>query len=119
MDENEEESWIAVGPLHDLPDGRGVALTIADRRVALFRLGDEVLTEGPEKTAAVKAKTPKKWKPVTCWAAYRDGHLLYESMRGTRGEVRRYITVLFGINRLYTMQLLGIEICKVNIVKVR
>jgi hypothetical protein len=54
-------------------------------------------------------------KPVKCWAAYRYDHLLYESMRGTRGEVYRYIVVLFGINKVCTMKSLGIEICKVTV----
>jgi hypothetical protein len=58
-------------------------------------------------------------KPVKCWAAYRNDHLLYESMRGTRGEVYRYIVVLFGINKVCTMKSLGIKIHKVAITKVR
>ena len=58
-------------------------------------------------------------KSVKCWAAYRDGHLLYESMRGTRAEVRHYITVMFSLNEIYTMQDAGVEICKVVITKAR
>lgn len=53
--------------------------------------------------------------PRTAWAAYRNGHLLYESMRGTKAEVKHYINAMFGINKICTMESLGIEICKVNI----
>ena len=56
-------------------------------------------------------------KPAIAWAAYRDGRLLYESMRGTRAEVRRYIAVMFAINKIYTMESIGIKICKIKIVK--
>lgn len=54
-------------------------------------------------------------KPIKCWAAFRNGYLLYESMRGTRAEVRHYIKAFFGINKVYTMALLQIKICKVFI----
>lgn len=56
-------------------------------------------------------------KPVTAWAAYRDGRLLYESARGTRGEVMRYCAVMFGLNKLCTLESLGVEICKIKILK--
>jgi hypothetical protein len=58
-------------------------------------------------------------KPVKVWAAYRYDHLLYESIRGTRGEVIRYIAVLFGINKICTLDSLGIEICKVTVIRDR
>ena len=56
-------------------------------------------------------------KPVSAWAAYRDGRLLYESARGTRGEVMRYCAALFGINKICTLESLGVEICKIKIFK--
>lgn len=51
------------------------------------------------------------------WAAYRDDKLLYESMRGTKGEVRRYCAVLFQTNKICTLESLGIEICRVTITR--
>ena len=56
-------------------------------------------------------------KPVVAWAAYRDGKLLFESMRGTKQEVILYLTVLFGLNKLYTVKSLGIEVSKIKITK--
>ena len=56
-------------------------------------------------------------KPVVAWAAYRDGKLLFESMRGTKQEVVLYLNVLFGLNKLYTVKSLGIEISKITIKK--
>jgi hypothetical protein len=58
-----------------------------------------------------------KTKSITAWAAYRDGRLLFESMRGTRAEVVLYLNVLFGLNKLYTVKSLGIEISKITIKK--
>lgn len=57
-------------------------------------------------------------KSVTAWAAYRDGHFLYESIRGTRNEVVLYCKVLFGLNKILTMESLGLEICRVTITKI-
>jgi len=54
-------------------------------------------------------------KPTHVWAAYRDGYLLYESIRGTRAEVWRYIVVLFGINKKVTAKSLKIKLCKVTV----
>ena len=56
-------------------------------------------------------------KPVSAWAAYRDGRLLYESARGTRGEVMRYCAALFGLNRICTLASLGVVICRVSIIR--
>ena len=56
-------------------------------------------------------------RPVSAWAAYRDGHLLYESARGTRGEVLRWCAVMLGLNKICTLESLNVEICKIKIIK--
>jgi hypothetical protein len=54
-------------------------------------------------------------KPTIAWAAYRYKKLLYESIRGTRGEVIRYCNALFEVNKICTLDSLGIKIHKVTI----
>lgn len=39
-------SWMRVAPLSDLPEGRGVRVDVGDRRVAVFRVGDDVYAIG-------------------------------------------------------------------------
>ena len=56
-------------------------------------------------------------KPVTAWAAYRDGRLLYESMRGAKQQVALYCKALFETNKICTLDTLEIEICKITIIE--
>jgi 3-phenylpropionate/trans-cinnamate dioxygenase ferredoxin component len=39
-------SWVTIGSLSDLPDGRGVRVEHGGHRVAVFRIGDEVYAIG-------------------------------------------------------------------------
>ena len=56
-------------------------------------------------------------KLVTAWAAYREGRLLFESIRGTRQQVVLYCRALFETNKICTLDSLEIEICKVTIIE--
>jgi nitrite reductase/ring-hydroxylating ferredoxin subunit len=47
---------VDVGLLHDLPEGRGVAIAIGPHRIALFRFADEVL--------AVENRCPHRGFPL-------------------------------------------------------
>ena len=40
------EEWVRIGPLDDLPDGRGVRVEAGDQRIAVFRVGSEVFAVG-------------------------------------------------------------------------
>jgi 3-phenylpropionate/trans-cinnamate dioxygenase ferredoxin subunit len=39
-------SWLPVGRLEDLPDGRGVLVEFGEDRIAIFRVGDRVYAIG-------------------------------------------------------------------------
>lgn len=39
-------TWVTVGPLSELPQGRGMLLEVGDDRIALFRIEDSVYAIG-------------------------------------------------------------------------
>ncbi len=39
-------AWARIADLESLPDGRGIRVEVAGRRIAVFRLGDEALAVG-------------------------------------------------------------------------
>lgn len=39
-------SWVEVGPLDQLPEGRGVRVEVGEHRIALFRIDDSVYAIG-------------------------------------------------------------------------